>query len=258
MHTALYSNKTEEKKMAFFDRLIAKFRRDIADPLSKIFFELRTQNLSLKIGTSTIPYFSHWYNYTWTNERAIEIPYFLQLLRKSNRKAVLEIGNTLSHYTSSSHTIIDKYEHAPGVLSIDVMDYKPKKRFDLIIAISTFEHIGWHEADKDRSKALNAIRYLQTLLKPDGKLVFSIPLGVNPGLDDALLKKTLPCTTQVFLRRVSAGNLWEISTYEQVRQVRYNTPFPNANAIMIGEVVPKQKKIAQKKTVSSRKPSQLS
>lgn len=240
-HTALYSDQESAISQTLPGRIIAKLRRDIYDPFTKKIFEILTSNKSLVILDKKIHYFSHWYNFTWTNERAIEIPYFQKILQDFQNENILEIGNTLSHYQQISHTVIDKYEHASGVLSIDVMDYKPKKKYDLILAISTFEHIGWHEASKDKTKALKAIRYLQSLLSPSGKLVFSIPFGVNPGLDQAIKDYSLPYSKHCFLRRVNFWNLWESTSYEQVKEVRYNSPYPNANAILIAEVLPKKK-----------------
>jgi len=127
-------------------------------------------------------YLYAFYNATWTAERKIELPIFLEIVRQTNG-AILEVGNVLQHYAKVRHDIVDKYEKYPGVVNEDAVDFKPKKKYDLIISISTLEHVGWDESVKDPEKPLKAIKNLISLLKPQGKLVFSFPLGYNPHLD---------------------------------------------------------------------------
>ena len=64
----------------------------------------------------------HDYHYTWLNERAVEVALALDLLERHPGASVLEVGNVLGHYVPFEHTVVDKYEQAPGVLNEDVAD----------------------------------------------------------------------------------------------------------------------------------------
>src|SRR3954470_19861410 len=55
------------------------------------------------------------YKRSWMTERAVEVPIAQRLVDASIGKRVLEVGNVLSHYGPQRHTIVDKYEQAPGV-----------------------------------------------------------------------------------------------------------------------------------------------
>src|SRR3954451_22447894 len=66
--------------------------------------------------------FVHRYNETWRNERAVEVPLVVEAL---DAHPVLEVGNVLGHYGHCGHTVVDKYERAPGVLNVDVLDFAP-------------------------------------------------------------------------------------------------------------------------------------
>jgi len=67
------------------------------------------------------------------------------MVRKYRGKNILEIGNVLSRHIKLEHDILDKYETAKGVINEDIVDFKSEKKYDLIISISTLEHVGWDE-----------------------------------------------------------------------------------------------------------------
>lgn len=86
------------------------------------------------------------YNNTHRNERKVEIPIIVDYIRKYPTESILEVGNVLSHYFSNAtHDIVDKYEQAINVLNEDIVDYGSNKKYDLIISISTLEHVGYEE-----------------------------------------------------------------------------------------------------------------
>jgi len=130
-------------------------------------------------------YFYHPYNATWIMERKVEIPIFKEIVKKSKGK-ILEVGCVLPHYMKVKHKVIDKYELHPTSELIDILDYEPPQKFDLIISISTLEHVGKDESDKDSSKPLKAIKHLLSLLKKDGRLIISYPKWYNPALEKAV------------------------------------------------------------------------
>ena len=94
-------------------------------------------------------YLNHRYNYTWLNERAVETALAFEVLRDHAGQDVLEIGNVMSQYVSVDHLVVDKYEHAPGVVNADVVDLHLDAKFDLILAVSTLEHVGLDEETLD-------------------------------------------------------------------------------------------------------------
>lgn len=132
-------------------------------------------------------YFAHPYNMTWMNERCVEMPIMGRILGVHRGRFVLEVGNVLGHYMHVGHVVVDKYEVDPGILTMDILNYKPAVGYDLILCISTLEHIG--KDDEQRPvKALAALDHMKTLLSPGGCLVVSVPLGYNR-LVDGLLER---------------------------------------------------------------------
>ncbi|TAK16890.1 MAG: hypothetical protein EPO37_07710, partial [Nitrosarchaeum sp.] len=77
------------------------------------------------------------------NERSVEIPLAIDMLKKNNGKNILEIGNVTSNYCNIPHIVVDKYEKETNIINQDVIDFNSKAKFDLIISISTLEHVGW-------------------------------------------------------------------------------------------------------------------
>ncbi len=128
-------------------------------------------------------YFYAFYNATWTAERKIEIPIFLDILNSAKGKKILEVGNVLAHYSSIKHTVVDKYEVAPRVINEDIVDFHPNEKYELILSISTLEHVGFDEPKIEPKKTMKSIQNLIKLLKPGGRLIFSFPLKYNPNLD---------------------------------------------------------------------------
>jgi SAM-dependent methyltransferase len=152
-------------------------------------------------------YFHHVHRWTWLTERAVEIPIALRSLEASGER-VLEVGNVLSHYVDVGHRVVDKYEQGPGVVARDVLEIEPDGDYDLILSISTIEHVGWDELPRDRAKALAAVDHLRGLLAPQGRLLLTLPVAYHPGLDDALRSGSLTPDRIVALRRDEKANRW--------------------------------------------------
>ncbi len=192
--------------------------------------------LKYAIQRKTYRYFSHTYNYAWKNERTIEIPFFQKILEAYDPKEILEIGNVLSHYQTIHHDVLDKYEVSNGVINQDIVGFSPKKKYKCIIAISTLEHVGWHEIPYEKNKILLALKSIRTLLTTDGVCIFSVPIGLNSDLDLLLRKKKLPVETTVYLKRNSWFNTWQECSKEDALVCAYDSPYPNANAICIASL----------------------
>jgi hypothetical protein len=199
--------------------------------------KVRRQNTFLVLGKS--------YRYfdtvkTWHGERAVEIPIVMEMVRKYQGKNILEIGNVLSHHVRFEHDILDKYEIAKGVLNEDVVDFMPEKRYDLIVSISTLEHIGWDEKPRDDMKIPRAIENMKALITSRGGMVIiTLPLGYNSALDKLLKDGIIRFSKQYNLVRISKGNEWKETSWEDLQAAKYNTPLPFAKGLLIGIITVK-------------------
>jgi hypothetical protein len=195
----------------------------------------RTSN-TFSFNGHDMPYFSHSYNDTTNNERAIEIPIAWNYIRPRLSERILEVGNVLQHYLLFTHDILDKYESGHNVVNEDVISFVSHGQYDLIIAISTLEHIGWDEDHVDPSKAGQALNHLASLLTERGILLVTIPLGYNPHLDRIVLSRRPPFTRCYYLKRVSFANDWVQTSRNETLGALYNRPYPRANCLFVGLV----------------------
>lgn len=179
-------------------------------------------------------YFWHRYNSTWRNERAVEIPIARSFLGGIPAESVLEIGNVLSHYGCASHEVVDKYERAENVRNDDVCEFRSEKKYDLILSISTLEHVGWDEEPKDETKVLRAFENLRGLLAPGGRLVVTIPLGYNPPLDRMIGEGRIGFGECVYLQREPHRNKWSEVSAEDVRFPHYDRQTYTAHELLVG------------------------
>jgi hypothetical protein len=180
------------------------------------------------------PYLRHRANATWRTERTVEIPIALDALRSAGAGRVLEVGNVLTQYAIArpvNYTVVDKYEVAPRVANIDVLEIKGT--YDLIVSISTLEHVGLDEMPRDWQKARRAVIQLRRLLAPSGAMLATWPLNYNRDLDDALRAGELGQSGASYLRRVSGSNLWMQATIEDASKCMYGFPWAGATALAL-------------------------
>lgn len=206
-------------------------------------FHINKANKYFDFNGGKFKYFSALYNSTFQNERAVEIPIMLDYIKKNKNKNILEIGNVLSHYFKTDYDVVDKYEKGIGVSNCDIIDFVPTNKYDLIISISTFEHIGFDEVQRySNDKNLNiqpddllrAIEKAKSLLNPNGIFIFSAPIGFNSFLDSQLKNNYLGLTEILFLKRISSNNNWIQAQYADVQEIQYGQPYACANALIIG------------------------
>lgn len=196
------------------------------------------QDIHFRFNNKEYAYCFHKYNVTWISERAVEIPIMLEILYKNLKrgKKVLEVGNVLKHYKTDSSTwpIVDKYERGSDVINADIVDYKSSKKFDLVISVSTMEHVGFDEEDIDSSKIDQAIEHVwKNLLKKDGQFIFSFPLGYNINLDKKVLNGKLKHVSDIkFLKRVEKLK-WEQVGIRKLKDVKYNYPYAGGNSLVV-------------------------
>ena len=128
------------------------------------------------------------YGLTWVTERAAEVPVAARVLERHRGERVLEVGNVLSHHMGVTHEVVDKYESSPGVRNVDVLDLPPEPAYDLIVSVSTIEHVGRDERPRQPERAAQALEQLRRLLRPGGELFATVPAGYNPDLDATLAR----------------------------------------------------------------------
>lgn len=181
-----------------------------------------------------VPYVRHPYNRAWRNERSVELGLAADFLRSAKPGRILELGNVLAHYGPVSHDVVDKYESAPGVLNEDIIDFQPIDRYDLVLSISTIEHVGWDEQPREPDKVLRACKRLQELVLPGGAILVTAPLGYNPHLDDYLNEGALEFAYCGYLRRITRDNRWEETSLVQAQRATSDRRFRGPNAIFVG------------------------
>jgi len=179
-------------------------------------------------------YFYHEYNNTWKNERSIEIPILWDILKEHKGKEILEIGNVLSHYFEVDYDIVDKYEIAPNVINQDILDFNPARKYDLIIAISTLEHIGHDEIPKESQKFIKAIEKIKSLRKTDGIIIITFPIGLNPELDKAFYNGNIDFRNYYCFKRITGDNIWIETDCRKIKKSKINSPYSDANGLIIG------------------------
>jgi SAM-dependent methyltransferase len=182
----------------------------------------------------TLPYLNHPYKWTWVSERVVEVPIARAELAARPGARVLEVGNVLAHYGPVDHVVVDKYERAPGVVRDDVLDHRPAEPYDLIVSVSTLEHVGWDEPVRDEGAAVRAVEHLTGLLAPAGRLVVTCPVGYNPSFDAALRSAATPLRDLAAIRRAPGLAMrWEQVDPAAAWDAPYDFVFYVAAAVVV-------------------------
>jgi SAM-dependent methyltransferase len=181
------------------------------------------------------PYQYHRYKWSWLTERAVEVPIAQAVVDRNAGRRVLEVGNVLSHYGPQDHVIVDKYEQQAGVLNRDVFDLDDLGQFDLIVVVSTIEHVGRDEEPRDPDKAVQALHRIQELLAPGGELLLTVPVGYHDGLDAALSRGEFDFAHTSALRRVGPTR-WVEAAPEEVWGLPYDFLLYSARAVFVGQM----------------------
>lgn len=190
---------------------------------------------SFEFDGESYPYLFHLYKHSWLRERAVEVPVVQRIVDRQPGARVLEAGNVLSHYRPQGHLVVDKYEQAEGVVNRDILDMGEIGSFDLIVAISTLEHVGWDEHPRRPERALEALRELRARVRPAGRLVITHPVGYNPALDEALRDGAVPFSRAGALRRAGGGTRWRQVPVEEAWGAPYDFLLYSARAVVIAE-----------------------
>jgi hypothetical protein len=210
-------------------------------------------------------------------ERAIEIPIvFDYLYGCKTTDRILEVGNVLSYYESETsqvaRKILDKYEIGANVINEDLMDISNGERYDVIVSISTVEHIGqnWDEyvkqgykvisteesTPRDLEAPLQAIAKIYSLLDNSGRAMITVPFGkLTDGfwyiqfsqdyLEKLITKYNLPqesLEVTYFKRIASEVNsnnplqIWLQVDKDELKDVCYDVPYTGGNGLAVIEL----------------------
>jgi hypothetical protein len=178
------------------------------------------------------------YNWTahdiWNSERRIEVAIGHHFLQRHYSDYIFEFGNTMSQYVGGVRVIVDLTDYEYGAYTIDIMDFHPGEKFDSILSISTFEHVGMEDGSNDLSRSIRSVRHVQSMLRPGGEMLATWALGYNHKLDQALFSGVLGFNKVIFYRRLDAENNWQECDRESARDIQFFKPFPYANGIFVG------------------------
>lgn len=200
-----------------------------------------------------------------TDERVIEVPWILA--RLAGRRA-LEVGYAFAEPPYLAALLLAGFERLVGVdlaaadvpglegVQADVRDLPfEKAAFDLVLCVSTLEHVGADntgyglEAESDGASRSEALRELRRVLAPDGRLLVSVPCG-EPGDYGWFRQEDVRGWTRLF---TDAGFfVEEQEVYELTEEgwragpevdpsgLRYGTRGPAASAVLCVELSPRR------------------
>ncbi|MFH0902320.1 MAG: hypothetical protein V2A73_16940 [Pseudomonadota bacterium] len=175
-----------------------------------------------------LPYFQHKYNHASENVRTIEVPIarwlIVDKLRHNARARVLEVGNVLGHYGEIHWPVLDVREQGETVINADIMAWDPPCLLDLIVSISTIEHVGFERYAEYTGSGVTPAAVLARMrgwLAPGGRLLATAPTGYNPALDEELRNGTLGADRLWAMRRVSDDNHWAECNLDEALAMPY-------------------------------------
>lgn len=207
--------------------------------LKKVFLRLYKficRNQSFTFKGKAYKYFFHNYNNTWDNERGVEIALFDAYINEltAQKKSILEVGNVLNRYKKNDGkwVVVDKFEAGENVINEDILTFNNNQKYDFIFSISTMEHVGFDDDQKDPDKVDAAIQNIKSLLKPGGVYMMSHPLNYNPAFDQKIFANLYGFNEQVYLKRLGYRN-WVESEKEEMQSVKYDTPYNAANGLVV-------------------------
>jgi SAM-dependent methyltransferase len=198
-----------------------------------------------------------------TDERVIEMPWVLSRLRPSGR--VLEVGYAFAE-TAWLGALLRSGVELVGVdlATRDVDDMETIEAdvrslpfgdgsFDQVLLVSTLEHVGADnavygvEAEGGAEARFDALRELRRVLRGDGSLLVTVPLG-EPGDHGWFRQEDEEGWTSLFARAgwfvedIEAYELhddgWRATKTFRAEGVRYGERGPAASAVLCAELSP--------------------
>lgn len=154
------------------------------------------------------------------SERAIEVPIAKAFVRPFLGSRILEVGNVMSSYLRlpDGWEVIDRYELARGVRNDDIAAVTPTPEYSAVLSVSTLEHVGWDEPQRDPARFRRALENCLGFLAPGGQALFTVPLRYNPGVDDWARQPPPRGFDYHCFARAGAWGAWEEVTAETAWQ----------------------------------------
>ena len=234
-----------------------QFPNMILETLLLLLNNRRTKNKVI-IDNKEYPYLFHTYNNMGITERSIEIPIIYHYLTTRKIINVLEIGNVTNYYEDyfpnvfPNKTVVDKIEHNYNIITCDIVNYKPNKKFDFIFSISTFEHmdsdLGRNPDYKPGASKLctvaadNIVYCYNELLAVGGIMIITAPMGYTPEWDltfrnDWLEKYPFKSIKRKVFKRINEEEWMQLKDDFNINEpMAYGTPYPYANYVSIIEI----------------------
>jgi SAM-dependent methyltransferase len=200
-----------------------------------------------------------------TDERLIEIPWVLARLRSGR---VLDVGYAYAEPSYLAGLLgaqvgellgVDLAEgEVPGMETVvaDVRELPfPDRHLDQVLLVSTIEHIGADNeryglaADRDSVGISTALRELRRVLRPDGSLLVTVPVGEPEDYgwfrqEDVRGWWRHFVKTGFFIEEAEVYELgeegWRASPTFQSDGVRYGERGPAASAVLCAELSPRR------------------
>jgi len=198
-----------------------------------------------------------------TDERVVEIPWVLSRLRRAGR--VLEVGYAFGETAYLAGLLRSGVElvgvdlatrDVEGMETVEA-DVRalpfPDRSFDQVLLVSTLEHIGADntvyglEAESDSEARLVALRELWRVLRGDGSLLVTVPLG-EPydhgwfSQEDERGWTDLFAGADYFVEEIEAYELrtegWRAAPSFRAEGVRYGERGPAASAVLCADLSP--------------------
>jgi SAM-dependent methyltransferase len=200
-----------------------------------------------------------------TDERLVEVPWVLSRLRSGR---VLEVGYAFAEPAYLAGLV----EAAPGdLVGVDLAQAEvpgfetavadardlpfSDASFDQILLVSTLEHIGadnelyGSQGARDETGRAEALRELRRILRPDGRLLVTVPLG-EPGDHGWFRQDDIPGWTRLFtdagyfVEEQEAYELgdegWRSAPTFEPGGVVYGARGPAASAVLCAELSPRR------------------
>lgn len=195
---------------------------------------LRRSHDRFQVGPETFEYPSM----SLSTERRVEIPVGLRMLERTPAGArILEVGRVLHRWSARPRDVVDRYERGPGVLNQDILEFQPDVPYGAIVSVSTLEHVGFDEPDRDLGKFERAVNHLlEACLARDGRLLVTLPLDHHPRVDEFILGGHGGVGELHCMERVSAFNEWRETGPKDALEAARRHRFPGAGGVAFWSV----------------------
>ena len=194
----------------------------------------------------------------WSDDRAIEIPWVLS--RAAAATCVLDVGtaNAEPAYLEGLHALgaelitVDLAEPADVIADVRELPFEDG-RFDLVLCVSTLEHIGRDTevyavaAERDERGDEIALLELGRVLAPGGRLLVTVPTGRREDQGWQLVRAPLEWI-ELFERSgfvvfedelyLHTTQGWRTATLAEAEAAHYGHPGPGAGAVLLAELRP--------------------